>query len=276
MRSLELTSDWATFLKESTGDNKAAYAPPVVDEAHAAAATSRLKLQDFAVKPVQRVMRYPMVLTNLLKYMGGERSAQEAKAREKVFQAVLAMKQVAENVDEAKRLREVEIKTEVIAHRMELHSVRLDVLSMTDRADAPLLQSYRSAFISLLGQIQLVGSLHVLYHGPTLDPTEAFKIKYHGIFLYEQHLVIVKVKRASIYEPRHWFPIRYFDVLDISDGSGAHRCRPVRLPTLTRTLQASCPTPSPCATDSTPSSSARPARPRSRSGSRRSGPPSSL
>lgn len=66
----------------------------------------------------------------------------------------------------------------------------------------------------------------MLYHGPTLDPSEAFKIKYHGIFLYETHLVIVKVKRASVYEPRHWFPLRYFEVVDVPEGSGEYRQKP--------------------------------------------------
>ncbi|KAH9815083.1 hypothetical protein DFH28DRAFT_893210 [Melampsora americana] len=163
---------------------------------------SRLRLQDFAIKPIQRIMRYPLLLTSLLKYMDGDVNSSEMRARDKVYQALEAMKEVATGVDDAKSAREIELKTELIASRMELHF------------------SYRAAFVSLLGQIQLVGSLHVLYHGPALDPNEAFKIKYHGIFLYQTHLVIVKVKRASVYEPRHWFPIRYFDLVDIPESSG--------------------------------------------------------
>ena len=85
----------------------------------------------------------------------------------------------------------------------------------------------------LLGQIKLVGSLHILYHGPSPDPNnqhltvggsihnsalgmgnagsgvtlntshhlESCKIKYHGIFLYQTHLFVVKVKQATVYEP---------------------------------------------------------------------------
>ncbi|EGG11484.1 uncharacterized protein MELLADRAFT_76697 [Melampsora larici-populina 98AG31] len=163
---------------------------------------SRLRLQDFAIKPIQRIMRYPLLLTSLLQYMDGDANSSEMRARDKVYQALGAMKEVATGVDDAKSAREIELKTELIASRMELHF------------------SYRAAFVSLLGQIQLVGSLHVLYHGPALDPNEAFKIKYHGIFLYQTHLVIVKVKRASVYEPRHWFPIRYFELVDIPESTG--------------------------------------------------------
>ncbi|WAR51862.1 hypothetical protein PtB15_1B298 [Puccinia triticina] len=154
--------------------------------------------------PIQRIMRYPMLLNSLLNQINQPSPTNPLRARaiERVQQALWAMKQVAEGVDEAKSLREVELKTELIASRMELHS------------------SYRAAFVCLLGQIKLVGSLHILYHAPSLDPSEAFKIKYHGIFLYQTHLVIVKVKRATVYEPRHWFPIRYFDLIDISDSSG--------------------------------------------------------
>ncbi|KAG0150998.1 hypothetical protein CROQUDRAFT_130411 [Cronartium quercuum f. sp. fusiforme G11] len=168
---------------------------------------SRLRLQDFAIKPIQRIMRYPLLLASLLKYMDGDSNPAEVRARDKVYQALGAMKEVASGVDDAKSSREVELKTELIASRMELHS------------------SYRAAFVSLLGQIQLVGSLHVLYHGPVLDPSEAFKIKYHGIFLYQTHLVIVKVKRTTVYEPRHWFPIRYFELVDIPECSGRLKYR---------------------------------------------------
>lgn len=143
-----------------------------------------------------------MLLNGLLTQMDDENPQGKNRAKDRVQQALWAMKQVAEGVDQAKSLREIELKTELIASRMELHS------------------SYRAAFVCLLGQIKLVGSLHILYHGPNLDPSEAFKIKYHGIFLYQTHLVVVKVKRATVYEPRHWFPIRYFELIDIPDSSG--------------------------------------------------------
>ncbi|KAI8444453.1 hypothetical protein BY996DRAFT_2701458 [Phakopsora pachyrhizi] len=167
---------------------------------------------NYLFNPIQRVMRYPMLLSSLLKHMGSNLSNPiECRAKERVSQALSAMREVAEAVDRAKSMREVELKTELIASRIELHS------------------SYRSAFVRLLGQIRLVGSLHLLYHGPTFDSansglgsnnSEAFKIKYLGVFLYQTHLVIVKAKRATVYEPRHWFPIRYFDLVDVSDHSG--------------------------------------------------------
>lgn len=70
-------------------------------------------------------MRYPLLLASLLKYMQGETNPGEARARDKVYQALWAMKEVASGVDEAKSSREIELKTDLIASRMELHSVRL-------------------------------------------------------------------------------------------------------------------------------------------------------
>lgn len=69
-------------------------------------------------------MRYPLLLASLLKYMDGDSNPGEVRARDKVYQALGAMKEVASGVDDAKSSREVELKTELIASRMELHSVR--------------------------------------------------------------------------------------------------------------------------------------------------------
>lgn len=84
---------------------------------------SRLRLQDFAIKPIQRIMRYPLLLTSLLQYMDGDANSSEMRARDKVYQALGAMKEVATGVDDAKSAREIELKTELIASRMELHFV---------------------------------------------------------------------------------------------------------------------------------------------------------
>ncbi|POW15007.1 hypothetical protein PSTT_02583 [Puccinia striiformis] len=202
IRAFQATTEWNSL----TSPNDFTTTTTLVESSSSGPSEpSRLNFSDYIIKPIQRIMRYPMLLNGLLNQLTSTNQVQlpstRSRAIERVQQALWAMKQVAEGVDQAKSLREIELKTELIASRMELHS------------------SYRAAFVCLLGQIKLVGSLHILYHGPNLDQSEAFKIKYHGIFLYQTHLVIVKVKRATVYEPRHWFPIRYFDLIDISDNS---------------------------------------------------------
>lgn len=41
-----------------------------------------------------------------------------------------------------------------------------------------------------------------------------------GVFLYFGWILIVKVLKNKVYEPRHWFPLALVDVIDITDDEG--------------------------------------------------------
>lgn len=76
-----------------------------------------------------------------------------------------------------------------------------------------------------MGPILLISSLHVLHHY-RLDP---IKIKYYGVFLYQTHLIMVKVKKRDVYEPREWLPLRLFDLVNIEEGEGKFVFNLIRL-----------------------------------------------
>ncbi len=42
-----------------------------------------------------------------------------------------------------------------------------------------------------------------------------------GVFLYFGWVLIVKVLKNKVYEPRHWFPLLLVDVTDITEDEGA-------------------------------------------------------
>lgn len=103
--------------------------------AAASARRSRAKLRfsDFAIAPIQRIMRYPMVFGSLAKYCGTRHDADSEEHaldvddhddEDEVTKALAGLKKVAEAVDEAKREREGEIRTRIVASRMEFQSVR--------------------------------------------------------------------------------------------------------------------------------------------------------
>lgn len=111
------------------------------------------------------------------------------------------MRGVAEEADEARRLREAEVRSNIIAGRIEPH------------------HAITPAFLKMLGTCRLIGSLDVLHHHPTLSPlVPPVKIKYMAAFLYKGYLVLAKVKKTKTYEVKHFLPLEVFELIDITEG----------------------------------------------------------
>lgn len=92
------------------------------------------------------------------------------------------------------------------------------------------IQSDHTNLLNRLSQVILIGSAHVIYtHAPTAvlqGPAPVVKAGFYGLVLYESHLVFFKVKKTNVYEPRHWLPLRLFDMAKVPDGDGEHLLRP--------------------------------------------------
>lgn len=90
------------------------------DSAPASPSTrSRLRFADYAIAPVQRICRYPLVLGAVLKHMEDD----DAEEKRLIRDARDGLKQVAENVDVAKNEREGELRTRIVAARMDFIAV---------------------------------------------------------------------------------------------------------------------------------------------------------
>ena len=186
------------------------------------AQSSKLRFQDYLIKPVQQICRYPLILGQVLKHWNGLESAT-------VWRAWNGLRKIAEVVDAAQRAREGELRTRTIAARLQFQSVRFS-FPLSAPADATLRQSINVAFCDILGPTLLVGSLHVLHRWATPD----LKIKYYGCFLYRSHLFMVKVRRRVFYEPREWLPVRLFELVDVPEGEGTFFRSSLRESRLTR------------------------------------------
>ncbi|GAA5964766.1 hypothetical protein JCM3765_002547 [Sporobolomyces pararoseus] len=159
---------------------------------------SKLRFSDFAIAPIQRIMRYPMVFGALAKYCEEEDSVGSDEG-DAVQEALKGLKDVAAAVDEAKREREGEIRTRIVANRMEFQS------------------TVSIAFCDILGPTLLVGALHVLHRSAVIEPV---RVKYYGCFLYRSHLILAKIKKRASYEPREWLPLRLFEISSLEEGHG--------------------------------------------------------
>lgn len=84
---------------------------------------ARLRIRDYAIKPIQRICRYPMMLIALEKLVN-EGSEGEAEAARAVKKATEAVKDAADEVNAAKAQMEIERKSALVARRLEIPQVR--------------------------------------------------------------------------------------------------------------------------------------------------------
>ncbi|KAK4686033.1 hypothetical protein P7C73_g4096, partial [Tremellales sp. Uapishka_1] len=171
---------------------------------------SRLHLRDFLILPIQRVCRYPLLLASLL----GSAAAPSSPTSDQpafegdnfdvgvdVERALGAMRAVAEDADEARRIREAEIKSATVLERMETHP------------------ALTPTFLKSLGVCRLIGGLDVLHHHPVVAPlVPPVKVKYLAAFLYRGYLILAKVKKGKVYEAKHFLPLEVFELIDITEG----------------------------------------------------------
>jgi len=187
---------------------------------------------DYLIKPVQRICRYTLLLGQLLDHprsTGGGSSARESTSASNpegaspdvvvsVMQSALnAMRAVASSVDEARRRQDIAVKSSLIASR-----ISQGLTLATASYSKPALQNLSFDFLSSLGSCHLAGSLDVIhYHGLNASSNGTVRAKYLGAFLYPGgYLVLAKVHKIRTYEPKHWFSLAGFDLVDSTEDEG--------------------------------------------------------
>lgn len=193
---------------------------------------SKLTFMDYLIKPVQRICRYPLLLDQLqdrprsASGSGGSRESSSVSDTQGglldgkvnlVRSALDVMRAVAGSVDEARRQQDLAIKSSLIASRIS-HGLTLVTASYT----RPPSHNLSFSFLSSLGACHLAGSLDVIhYHSPNASSNGTVKAKYLGAFLYPGgYLILAKVHKVRTYEPKHWFSLAEFDLVDSTNDEG--------------------------------------------------------
>lgn len=195
---------------------------------------SRLLFMDYLIKPVQRICRYPLLIDQLKSKCpprgddsgnddntspsSGE-SSKVRDANREVEAAAQAMKDVASQVDEARRRHDISTKSSLIATRIANASTAQSSTSLRNLVGHTL----SPVFLSSLGASLLAGSMDVIHHHVDKIPGNSgiVKSKYMGTFLYMGgYFIMVKVVKGHIYEPRHWFSLASFELFDVPEHEG--------------------------------------------------------
>lgn len=191
----------------------------------------RLMFMDYMIKPVQRVCRYPLLFDQLQERTGPQRfsggihlsSPTPRDSQDAVKTALWTMRTVASLVDEARRQQDLFAKSLQIVSRI-TQGLLISVASHHRPPQSALL----SSFLSSLAPCRLAGSLDVIhYRGTNMARLGTVRAKYLGAFLFPGgFLVLVKVTKSKAYEPKHWFNLRGFELVDsnVDDGMRVLRC----------------------------------------------------
>ncbi|KAL4076123.1 hypothetical protein V8B97DRAFT_1863669 [Scleroderma yunnanense] len=168
----------------------------------------RLAFVDYLIKPIQRICKYPLLFDHLQSTAIPDRYWQD---QEVAHHAIHVMRAVASSVNEARGRQELSIKSNLIISRI------CQGISMSAaNSSRPFQQPLAPEFLSSLGPCQTVGSLDVIhYDRSSLGRSNTVTAKYLGAFLFSGgFLVLAKVAKGKVYEPRHWFSLREFELVD--------------------------------------------------------------
>lgn len=74
--------------------------------------------------------------------------------------------------------------------------------------------------VSQLGNLLIAGAIEITYSalGQTVS-----KPRYLGCFIFQTYVIMVRPKKVTSYEPKHWFPLRMTDFEDLIDIEGKNK-----------------------------------------------------
>ncbi|TPX37206.1 hypothetical protein SmJEL517_g00836 [Synchytrium microbalum] len=159
-------------------------------------AQTRLGLRDYLIKPVQRICKYPTLLSELIRLTPTTASEYNA-----LILARVTMQSIAGEVDSTRRLIENTQRSERLLRRL--------------GADASL-------FVPGFGEAEYPGeNIGVMSKGGgcwvVTWEKEVPEIKYRGVFCFPKHLLIMKAKKANVYHLKSLLRLDQYELKRVSD-----------------------------------------------------------
>lgn len=73
--------------------------------------------------------------------------------------------------------------------------------------------------VAQLGNLLLAGAIEITYSALGQSVS---KPRYLGCFIFQTYIIMVRPKKVTSYEPKHWFPLRMADFEDLGDIEGMY------------------------------------------------------
>lgn len=218
---------------------------------------TRLKLLDYLIKPVQRICRYPLLLDQLKRESYVRSANGQDENTDMADLAGSTMRAVLERVNKASEREAHAMRAAIVAARLVHTGPPMSPISPSasspttsafsegshDRYRHPHQYQRRHShhhqqqyshrptgltptFVASLGPCMLAGALDVVHH-------PAGRAKYLATFVYGGgYVILAKVTKGGgerggggmgmgrAYEPRHWFSLRGFEVVEVDEDEG--------------------------------------------------------
>ncbi|KAI8393577.1 Dbl homology domain-containing protein, partial [Radiomyces spectabilis] len=201
--------EWTLFLKEC------AAVDPMQSPSNPSVANKRLHFEDYLIKPVQRICRYPLLFREILR-----NTPSETEEHILLREVLRKMQAILTDIDQQKYQRDIRKRTELFIERLE-EDWRM-----------------KKRHLSRLGNLEIAGALDVTLAAPGQTTTRP---RYLGCFVFPTYIIFARAKKVTSYVPKHWFPLKLVEVQELPDRHGKTentfiiRCRQYVF-----TLTASC------------------------------------
>ncbi|KAG1176142.1 hypothetical protein G6F71_003610 [Rhizopus microsporus] len=174
--------EWNQFLKEC------------LDTQDEEIMQKRLHLEDYLIKPVQRICRYQLLIKEIIRYTSPQTPEYD------LWTAVLSeMQDIVAEIDDLKFQREMKERTDKFIERLD--------------GDWRINRRH----VSQLGNLLIAGAIEVTYSALGQSVS---KPRYLGCFVFPTYIIMVRPKKVTNYEPKHWFPLKMAEFENLEDIEG--------------------------------------------------------
>ncbi|TPX50050.1 hypothetical protein SeLEV6574_g01124 [Synchytrium endobioticum] len=163
-----------------------------------ALAQTRLGIRDYLIKPIQRICKYPTLLSELLRL-----TPTASPEYSLLILARVTMQSIAAEVDTARRLIENSQRSERLIRRL--------VTDASLYIPRPSEVSFPGESIGIMSK---GGGLWVAFRNEKDAVTE---VKYRGVFAFPKHLLIMKAKKASVYHLKALLRLEEYELRRVSN-----------------------------------------------------------
>lgn len=143
---------------------------------------------------MQRICRYQLLIKEIIRYTSSHTSEYD------LWSIVLKeMQDIVTEIDDLKFQR--------------------DMKERTDRFITRLDGDWRinKRHVSQLGSLLIAGAIEITYSALGQSVS---KPRYLGCFIFQTYIIMVRPKKVTSYEPKHWFPLRMTEFEDLMDIEG--------------------------------------------------------